>query len=66
MFCRLSSFLSKNLRDRYLHLGDVGLQPGDGVLVAGAFAAHAVLHVSHLAQEGLVLPLGEEGGVERE
>lgn len=39
----------------YLHLGNVRLQPGDAILVARNIAAHAVLHVSHLAQQRFVL-----------
>lgn len=42
----------------YLHLGDVRLQPADGILVACSIAAHAVLHVSHLAQQRFVLHEG--------
>lgn len=47
-------------RTIYLHLGNVRLQPGDGILVARSIAAHAVLHVSHLAQQRLILRGGAD------
>lgn len=39
----------------YLHLGNFFLQPCNGILETGSLTAHAVLHVSHLAQQRLVL-----------
>lgn len=40
-----------------LHVGDLRLQPGDGVLEATGLTSVAVLHVPHLPHQGLILDL---------
>lgn len=42
-----------------LHLSNVLLQPCDSVLEAGRLAAHAILHLSHLAQQRFILQIHE-------
>lgn len=42
-----------------LHVGDLGLQPGYGVLESGGLATVPVLQLPHLAHQGLILGLSE-------
>jgi len=39
----------------YLHLSNIFLQSGNGILVTRGLAAHAILHLSHLAQQRFIL-----------
>lgn len=48
-------FLLELHKGNYLHLSNVCLQPGDSILVTSSLVAHAILHVSHLAQQRFVL-----------
>lgn len=55
-----------NQRVNHLHLGDVCLQTSNGILITSSLTAHAILHVSHLAQQGFVLNGSKDGKVQLE